>query len=108
MQQLEVNLTIPIPADQVMISKVELENFRRQELTGVYWSMKDLEKRTNKGQLWLKENLLYKPSFKKELDSENGGFVYYPKVRGENWSFQAAKMAMFLDKNFHLIFNGRN
>ena len=107
MQQLNVSLSIPIPSDSVLIKKVEFEDLQRQQLSGVYWTMKDLEKRTNKGQIWLKENLLYKPRFKKELDSENGGFVYYPKVRGENWSFHATKMAAFLDKNFHLIFGGR-
>ncbi|GKV69819.1 hypothetical protein NCCP2716_23170 [Sporosarcina sp. NCCP-2716] len=107
MQQLNVSLSIPIPADQVLISKIELEELRKQELSGVYWNMKDLEKRTNKGQQWLKENLLYKPRFKKELDCKSGGFVYYPEVRGETWSFHAGKMAKFLDKNFHLIFNGR-
>ncbi|MEX0595914.1 MAG: DUF771 domain-containing protein, partial [Candidatus Paceibacterota bacterium] len=46
MQQLSVNLTIPIPTDQVLISKVELEDLKNQSLIGTYWSMKDLEKRT--------------------------------------------------------------
>ena len=104
MQQLEVSLSIPIPAESVLISKVQLEEFKRQELTGMYWSMKDLEKRTSRGQVWLRENLLFPPQFKKELDSENGGCVFYPKAKGQNWSFQAVKMAEFLDKNFHRIF----
>lgn len=104
MQQLQVNLTIPIPVDSVLISKVELEHLKKNELTGVYWTMQELEERTKKGHIWLKENILYKPRFKKELDSENGGFVYYPQNRGQTWSFQAGKMAAFLDKNFHLIF----
>lgn len=104
MQQLTVNLTIPIPADSVLISKVELEELKRNELTGKYWTMKDLEDRTKRKQVWLKENILFQPRFKKTLDCENGGFVYYPKVRGQTWSFQAGKMSEFLDKNFHRIF----
>lgn len=104
MQQLNVNLSIPIPPDKVLISKVELEELKEQSLTGVYWNMKDLEKRVNKRQEWIKENILYKPRFREVLDSENGGFVYYPKSQGQTWSFNAKRMAKFLDENFHLIF----
>ncbi len=104
MQQLEVSLSIPIPSDSVLITKVELENLKKNELAGVYWNMKDLEERTRRKHEWLKENILFRPRFRKELDSDNGGFVYYPKVRGQTFSFQAVKMAEFLDKNFHRIF----
>lgn len=107
MQQLVVNLTIPIPVDSVLIKRVELEELEQEKLSGVYWNMKDLEKRTNKKQEWLKDNLLYVPKFKESLNVKNGGFVYYPSKSGEKWSFQATKMAMFLDQNFHLIFGGR-
>lgn len=104
-QSLNVELSIPIPADKVLISKVELEELKQQELAGVYWSMKDLENRINKKCEWIKENILYPSHFRKILDSENGGFVFYPKSKGQTWSFQASKMAEFLDKNFHKIFN---
>lgn len=107
MQQLNVSLSIQIPADSVLISKIEFEKLKQNELAGAYWSMKDLEERTNRGQIWIRENILFRPQFKKTLDSENGGFVFYPKARGQNWSFQAVKMADFLDKNFHRIFEGR-
>lgn len=105
MQQLNVQLKIPIPADTVLISKVELEELKKQELSGVYWTMQDLERRVNKGQVWIKENILYQPSFRKVLDVEYGGFVYYPKSKGQIWSFQATKMAEFLDKRFKDIFS---
>lgn len=105
MQQLNVNLTVPIPDDSVLIKKVELEVLKEQSLSGVYWNMKDLEQRTNKSRKWLQENVLYLPKFRKLLDSEKGGFVYYPKSQGQTWSFQAVKMAEFLDKNFNRIFN---
>lgn len=106
MQQLEVNLSIPIPTDSVLISKVELQQLKDHSLTGVYWNMKDLESRTGKKHEWIKENILYPPKFKKLLDVENGGFVFYPKQRGQNWSFQAREMATFLDRNFNQIFGG--
>lgn len=104
-QKLNVNLTIPIPNESVLISKIELEELKRNELTGVYWNMKDLESRTNKKSEWLKENILYKPRFKEILDSDKGGFVYYPKSKGQTWTFQATKMADFLERNFSQIFS---
>ncbi|TCP32151.1 phage pi2 protein 07 [Scopulibacillus darangshiensis] len=106
-QQLNVALTIPIPSDSVLISKVELEELKQKDLTGVYWNMKDLEKRTNRKSEWIKDNILYPSRFRKILDSDNGGFVFYPKSKGQTWSFQASKMSEFLDKKFSSIFAGR-
>lgn len=106
MQALNVNLSIPIPENMVLVNKVELESLQEEALLGVYWTMKDLEKRIGKKSNWIKENILYEPRFKKYLDIERGGFVYYPKNQGEHWSFKAKEMAEFLDKNFSEIFLG--
>lgn len=102
MQQLQVNLTIPIPEGYVLITKVEFEELQQEKLNGRYWIMEDLEERTGRKQLWLKANLLYAPRFKKELEK----IVHYPNSQGDKWSFHAAKMAKFLDDNFYLIFGG--
>lgn len=107
-QKLKVELEISIPSDLVVISKVELEELKEQSLKGVYWSMKDLEKRTGKKHEWLKENILYPTKFVKILDVKNGGCVYYPTKNGEKWSFLASRMAIFLDKNFHIIFKEKS
>lgn len=104
MQQLNVSLTIPIPNEQVLISKVELEELKEQSLVGLYWNMKDVEERTGKKIDWLKENVLYQPRFKKILDVQTGGFVYYPERKGEKWTFLATKMTKFLEENFYSIF----
>ena len=106
MQQLNVKLSIPIPSDKVLVNKVELEELKNESLLGVYWTMKDLEKRIGKKSNWIKENILYEPRFKKRLDVERGGFVYYPRNQGEHWSFKAKEMAQFLDKYFSEIFLG--
>ncbi|MEK5528484.1 DUF771 domain-containing protein [Viridibacillus sp. FSL R5-0468] len=103
-QQLNVSLTIPIPNEQVLISKVELEELKEQSLVGLYWNMKDVEERTGKKIDWLKENVLYQPRFKKILDVQTGGFVYYPERKGEKWTFLATKMTKFLEENFYSIF----
>lgn len=105
MQLINVALSIPIPADSVLISKVEWEELKKHELIGVYWSMKDLESRLNRKHEWIKENILYPSHFRRILDIKNGGFVYYPEARGESWSFLATKMADFLDEKFAQIFS---
>lgn len=105
MQQIEVNLSIPIPSDSILIKKVELEQLKKNELSGVYWNMKELEERTKRKSEWIKENILFPSRFRKILDVESGGFVYYPKSKGQTWLFQANKMATFLDQNFHRIFS---
>jgi phage pi2 protein 07 len=105
MQQLEVNLTIPVPSDMVLIKKIELEELKSNSLQGVYWNMKDLEGKTKRKSEWIKENILFPSRFRKLLDAETGGFVYYPKSKGQTWVFQANKMADFLDKHFRQIFS---
>lgn len=104
-QSIKIEAIIPIPKNQVLIQKVELERLQSFELTGKYWSMQDLEERINKKRDWIKENILYKSKFRKILDVSYGGFVYYPEKKGQNWSFQASKMATFLDENFTEIFS---
>lgn len=104
MQQLSTNITITIPEEFVLIKKIELEELKEESLMGMYWSMQDLERKTNKKCEWIKENILYPSKFRKILDIKNEGFVFYPEKRGQTWSFQARLMANFLDKHFGDIF----
>ncbi|WP_306795303.1 DUF771 domain-containing protein [Cohnella sp. GbtcB17] len=39
------------------------------------------------------------------MDVAQGGFVFYPQSKGRPWSFQANKMAEFLDQRFVQIFS---
>lgn len=103
-QHLDVTLLIPIPEDMVLIKKIDLEELQQDKLIGVYWTMSDLERRIGKKQVWIKDNILYSQKFKKQLDVMQDGFVYYPKAKGEKWSFLASKMSQFLEVNFYLIF----
>ena len=107
MQQLKAEVTVNIPADYVIVEKAEYVEMKEHQLSGVYWNMKDLEQRIGRKHEWIKENILYPSKFRKILDSDNGGFVFYPKAKGQTWSFQAIKMAEFLDKRFSDIFKGR-
>lgn len=107
MQNINVELSIPVPDDFVLIKKVELEELKGKDLSGVWWTMKDLERRLNKSHEWIKDNILFPTRFKNILDVKNGGFVYYPEKRGETWSFLAVKMSEFLEDNFVEIYQTR-
>ncbi|MGG3734475.1 DUF771 domain-containing protein [Heyndrickxia coagulans] len=72
----------------------------------VWWSMQDLVERTGYSHVWLKNKILLNPIYKKMLDLENGGPVYYPQSRGDKWCFIADRMEEFLIKNFAQIFKG--
>lgn len=72
----------------------------------IWWTMQDLEKVTGYSDDWLKENILLQPRFKKILDLDNGGFVYYPEKRGERWLFIASRMQEFLERHFVDILKG--
>lgn len=104
-QRFKIELEVKIPNAYVVITKVEYEELQHDRLVGRYWTMQDLENQIGKKQVWIKENILYPSKFKEQLDVSVGGFIYYPKAKGEKWSFQATKMAKFLDDNFYKIFN---
>ncbi|WP_436970106.1 DUF771 domain-containing protein [Lysinibacillus sphaericus] len=80
-QKLSVQLLIIIPESQVIIEKLELEELKKANLLGVYWSMMDLENRMGRKKDWIKQNVLYNPRFKSILDISCGGFVYYPQKK---------------------------
>lgn len=73
-------------------------------MSKIWWTMKDLEQVTGYSDDWLKENILLRPCYKKLLDLDNGGFVYYPERRGQKWLFIASRMQEFLEKYFVEIF----
>ncbi|MFJ7735613.1 DUF771 domain-containing protein [Lysinibacillus sp. NPDC097287] len=102
-QKLNLNVTVQIPEGYVIVDKFELEELQKNQLDGVYWSMQDLQDHVNRKQDWIKENILYIPIFKQELDASLGGFVFYPYKKGQPCSFHAKRMMKFLDENFSAI-----
>lgn len=93
MQTLQVN--IPVPADMVLIKRVDYEDMLTRVEREKIWNMNDLEDITGRGQRWLKENILY--VYRDELDLMQGGFVKYPEKQGEQWKFEARRMSDWLD-----------
>lgn len=106
-QTISANIILDIPADRILVKKVDYEALKDESLIGVYWNIKDVSKRINHSSEWIKENILYVTKFKRMLDSEAGGCVFYPKAQGQPWQFEAISFSKFLKENFSNIFNGR-
>lgn len=87
---------------QVILNKeflqAEVQKLIRAEM--VWWHMDDLRAKTGKSQNWLKDNILYQPRFRKELET----FAHFPEAQGDKWCFIADKMEQFLKLHFRDIF----
>lgn len=94
MQNLQ--LTIQIPEEYVLITKVEYEGLLDNVLLGKFITMHDLVVHTGKSKPWLHENLLNHPKRMKEI----APFTYFPKSRGDKWAFKAKDMYEYLDQEF--------
>ncbi|BBN99194.1 DUF771 domain-containing protein [Sporolactobacillus terrae] len=69
-----------------------------------FWNFKDLEQHTGYKYLWLTRNILFRPEWRKKLDADNGGPVFYPRRPGQRWKFIAEPMEQFLKDNFKDLF----
>lgn len=97
-----LNLEVKIPEDYVLITKVEYDGLKQNELKGKFIKLSDIAKHINRSERWIKDNILFQQRFKKELEN----FVHYPTSQGEQWYFNAAPMYQWLDKNFKAITKG--
>lgn len=100
LQQLNVQATVTIPPEFVVIEKVEYDRLTKSDEVGTWWGMQDLISRTNRKEKWLKENILENARYKSKIDIENGGFVKYPSGGKSGYLFLATKTKQFLEDNF--------
>jgi|SRR5699024_5472688 len=97
------NNNIHIPEHMVKIKSIIVEPQPSHQKTE-WMIMDDLKQKTNYSRDWLEKYVLNEPYFKKILDVNNGGFVHYPKTKGDQWKFEKNKMINFLDEYFSEIF----
>ena len=67
MQNLSVQLTIPIPEDSVLITKVEYEQLKKENLRGRKFNLQELSNRTGVSKNMLKD-LFDKPRVRRIAD----------------------------------------
>lgn len=101
-QNLKVSLSIPIPEDLVLITKIEYDELTKDNLRGRKFSLQELSERTGISKNMLKD-LFDKPRVRKIADVEKGGFVAYPMNPGSPYLFLASKTIDFIDSNFAML-----
>lgn len=102
MQQLSVELQIPIPSDSVLITKTEYEELQKDSLKGKKFTIKELAERTGLSRTEI-ESGFEKPKVRSIADVNRGGFVLYPEGQGNPWKFLASATIDFIDKHFDLF-----
>lgn len=94
MQSLEVKISIP--ESHVLITVDEYEELKEKELTGKYYTIKDLVNLTGKSESWLYDNLLNNPYRRRDIKS----FTHYPNGKGDRWLFKATALRNYLENEF--------
>ena len=105
-QNINVNLAIPIPDDMIVIKKTEFEELKQNEIIGHWVGMHDLVKRTGRSDVWLKAHILNNINLRDRLDIENGGWVFYPR-KGDKWLFKLSGLKDFVENEFSNYVGGR-
>lgn len=97
-----LNVPIQIPDDFILVDREQYEDLTTATLIGKAWEMKDLRAWLgNKSVDWIKENILYNPRFKTELDQmKRDGLIKEATGKGSPWRFKVKEMAEFLDKHY--------
>lgn len=101
-QNLKVSLSIPIPEDLVLITKIEYDELTKDNLRGRKFNLQELSERTGISKNMIKD-LFDKPRVRKIADVEKGGFVAYPMNPGSPYLFLASKTIDFIDSNFDML-----
>ncbi|MCM6842256.1 DUF771 domain-containing protein [Lactococcus lactis] len=105
-QTLEVQATISvlIPEDKILVDKVEYQELKEKDFDG--WVGMDVFIEKSNRSIPTVSKVLRKPDLRKRIAVENGGWVYYPNGKGDNWSFRFKEMMDFINKEFYQKFSG--
>ncbi|MDK1716378.1 hypothetical protein LABALGLTS371_15890 [Dellaglioa algida] len=103
-QTIKFTTEVVIPPDKILIDSSEYEELLSDQLAGRWWNLKEVKQRTGHDANWLKDNILLVPKFRKQLDAENGGPVFYPGISGRDYQFEPVQFGKFLEVWFPVIF----
>lgn len=105
--ELKLNpITIQIPETHIIISKNDYDDLAKKASQGKYMTLNDVLEMLSVSRPWLLENILYKPTIRKQIDIDQNpnGFVKYPQNQGGRYYFLASKTREFFERNFLEIF----
>lgn len=95
---------IPVPDDCVIISKVEYEELRKASEKGNTMKLPEFATRIGRSSRWVVDNILNNPKFKKSLDVQSGGFIYYREDGRDSYVMLRSEALEFIEKNFRKIY----
>ncbi|MCD8894287.1 DUF771 domain-containing protein [Mammaliicoccus sciuri] len=100
----KLNATINIPADFILITKVEYDQLLNNHTEGKFISLKELANHLDCSPQYLKQNILFNTRYKKDLEQ----FIHYPNASGEKYHIHQRKAFEYFDKHSISIFNRKN
>lgn len=99
-QIVKAEVCFVLPADKVMVDKVEYLELKKAQIKGNWLTMKDFQKRSQRSPSWLRKKILSNPLFIKRHSIENGGWVHFPDSQQDHYQFKESGMTEFLEKEF--------
>ncbi|NQN50962.1 DUF771 domain-containing protein [Streptococcus suis] len=106
--ELKLNpITIQLPESHIIISKDDYDNLAKKASQGKYMTLNDVLEMLSVSRPWLLENVLYKPTIRKQIDIDQNkdGFVKYPQSQGGRYHFLASKTKKYFEEHFAEIFD---
>lgn len=102
MSEQKLEVSIAIPDQYVLVTKIEYNELKEKSVMGRYLTLQDLMDLTGKSKPWLNEKLLSHPRRMKDIEP----FTHFPQSRGDKWAFKEKEMRDYLDKHFLDILRG--
>ncbi|HEM3643015.1 DUF771 domain-containing protein [Streptococcus suis] len=106
--ELKLNpITIQLPESHIIISKDDYDDLAKKASQGKYMTLNDVLEMLSVSRPWLLENVLYKPTIRKQIDIDQNkdGFVKYPQNQGGRYYFLASKTKKYFEEHFAEIFD---
>lgn len=75
------------------------EKLADMEKSQAPWNLKEFAKWCKHSPQWIKENILYIPAIKKQMDKASGGWVTYSLGNGSPWRFPVEQTKKFVLEN---------
>lgn len=91
-----IQLTVTIPETHILLKVEEFEEYKKLELKGKYFNLKQLSERINRSEDWIKTHVINNPRNRKQIQS----FTKFSEGRGNGYLFHAEKILDWLHFHF--------
>lgn len=89
-----------IPEKYVLIAESEYEKYQNQVLVPPKLNLKQVSRWLHKEPKWIIQNILDIPRYRRKLDINHGGCVYYSQGSGQSYEIEPTAFADFIRLNF--------